>query len=858
MRYIRKKCRCDECPFQGHTKVHSTGPRNAKLAVCGEAPGAEEEKKGFPFVGSAGNYLAMALGRIRVGKDNVHLFNVLLCRPPRNDIGSVDAIEALRCCLPGFYAEVDYLAKRGVKVIIPTGNTACSALGIDSGITKVRGSVYTFKDVVLVPTYHPSWVMQYGRKELGTWLTDLSKGRELSVSGWKPPKEKFNVEPTLKDVEEFSRRVKKDTLLGVDIETYGSIDGDQAKVLMIGFAISGEEALVVPVMDGYEEYWDPKVWPRVKKLVEKMLTVGKCVYQQGSFDTYWLMQNGFKFSWPAHDTLLMHHAIHPELPHRLDYIVSIYGSTPYWKETLKSKKGLTRDLDQKELRTYNARDCVTMLQILDGMLKDLKRVGTESTYYDISLKLIKPVVRMKDAGIKVSKAKLKKFRELVISTIDRLDDEMRKDYKLGSTFNFNSTQHLGCLLYGKAPEDRIERIEKELLEYDTEGSRKNKNTKKYKQLKSAYDALTVKGFEVQLKNIPTTDKGGMSTNEGALLSFRNMLTSRKDYLEGLKRPTDRHRKEVKECERALKFVVKLLEYRHWAKLLSTYVEFTLGSDGKVHPDWRIDGTTSGRFSCSSPNMQNPAPEVCHVFVPEKENVFVSADYENLELVILAYLSEDIPTIEAIERGENIHDFNTRVLFGIDKDNPKWKDLRKLAKVYRFGRNYGGGMYGIYSRIVASDPDCGLSFNQFKRVDRDFLKAHPAFAKWEEETKKNILITRKATTAFGRVRILRGSDNEILREGINHYIQGSAADVVNTAMIGLDNCLEKRSELGRIIIQKHDELVVECGRDYLRETGKLMKEFMESPVKIGKYTVGLKVDLEYASSLDKDDRKPLQV
>lgn len=330
LRFKRTKCKCKECPLDGQKKVLGiAGFEKPKVAIIGEAPGENEDREGQPFVGAAGARLKDAVAQSGMIWHTVYKTNVILCRPPNNEIDSVEGRMAQECCLPGFKEEVEWMEKLGIRVLVPTGNTALGALGLEGKIGKVRGSVYTVGKMVAVPTYHPSFILRGMWKEEPTWINDFIKAREMSLKKWKRIKEKFNLFPTVQDVEDFVKEVlEKKSLVGVDLETTG-FNEYYAKILMVGLAKSPEEAIVVPFLKkGGLEYWGPKDRIRVDRALRKLFKEGRLVFQNAMFDVKHLLAKGYQVGEVAEDTMLLHNQINPELPHNLGYIVSIYGQTP--------------------------------------------------------------------------------------------------------------------------------------------------------------------------------------------------------------------------------------------------------------------------------------------------------------------------------------------------------------------------------------------------------------------------------------------------------------------------------------------------------------------------------------------------
>jgi len=311
----------------------------------------------------------------------------------------------------------------------------------------------------------------------------------------------------------------------------------------------------------------------------------------------------------------------------------------------------------------------------------------------------------------------------------------------------------------------------------------------------------------------------------------------------MRRRPPRHEEELAGIERLMRFIELFREYQDYSKILSTYTKFPI-TDGRVKGRYTIHGTKTGRLSSRDPNMQNIPPSAKPLFVATGGQVLVQADYSNLELRVLAEISDDEPLRAVFAEGKNVHDENTKALFGLDETSEKWKSARKASKTYVFGRNYGGGLRGIFERVSMAVPDLGLTFSRFVEADRRYREAHPAYAKWAEDTVARVRSTRTLHNAFGRVRFFLGRSDEIERTGLNFPIQSTAADILNFALIRLLPALPPGAKLCATV---HDSVIVECDEGQVKEVVGILRQAMEAPVEIGGRSVSFPVDIEVGPS-----------
>lgn len=862
MRFDRTgKSKCSACPLASERRVWSTCDRaDPDIAIIGEAPGEREEVEGKPFIGPAGGLLTSALAQATLQRRNIWITNVLSCRPPGNVITSYEAEQAIACCKPGFDAEVAYLMDH-VKVFIPTGNVAMAALGLETGITKRRGSVYILGKkgkchVIAIPTFHPSYIQRGAWKQVPTWVQDFCKARDLAFlqGGYKPPKEYFVLNPVLGDLEVL-RDKAKGKLVGVDIETTGLRPG-RADLVVVGVAVDGEHATSFPfICQNGVRYWRNEDERTARQLLVDTLRVSRPVFQNAAFDVPHLEAAGIRVPRIEHDTLALHHDIHPELPHNLGYIVSIYGRTPYWKEEVLKKTSSILSLPDDVLRTYNLRDAVVLLQILPPLLEDLKINEVEDTYRE-SMNLLPITMAMTANGMPISLGRLRWWKSDLKRRLTLVDQDMRDEFSLPGSFNLQSTHHLD-LLFGKAPPAQFVKAQEDLEKYYEPGSKLKRTTKRYAEIK----AKVIIASEVQPLVLPKgyrqhrTETGRDSYNEEALLELKIAAINRSEAIKTFVRPTPEHLAEGRGLGHLISFIELHGKRAELQKLLTTYTDFPIWEDGRVHPKYKVFGTVTGRLSSGGEseytsrddkvNAQNIPEEARRIFVAPEGFEILTADYSHLELRCLAYVSNDQPLIDVFEKGINVHDQNTQDLFGIDKSSPMWNAARRAAKVYIFGRNYGGGLLGIHRRVMLQVPDLPLTFERFREVDEVYRRKHPAYTLWRDRTIREVVNSKQLRNAFGRLRIFLGTDDEIQREGLNFPIQSLAADIINRAMISFWPKIQSMKSL--LIGQVHDSVVFQAAKAERKKLIGILRTGMEQTFEINNHEVQFPVKFKAGPS-----------
>ena len=293
---------------------------------------------------------------------------------------------------------------------------------------------------------------------------------------------------------------------------------------------------------------------------------------------------------------------------------------------------------------------------------------------------------------------------------------------------------------------------------------------------------------------------------------------------------------------------KVLEYRSMGKLKSTYVDALLKladpATGRVHTTFLQSVAATGRLSSRDPNLQNIpvrgelGGQIRQAFVPEPGRVFLSADYSQMELRILAHFSEDPALLKAFQDGIDIHRQTAAVVFGIHPELVS-SDMRRQAKVVNFGIIYGMSGFGLAKQLKVNT----RMANEF--IQRYFAK-YARVKAYLEETLQQARDQGWVTTLLGRRRQTPqiNSSNRIVRQeaersAINTPLQGTAADIIKRAMLEVEAGLHGAGLSGSMLLQLHDELLFEVPRAELAETSRLVRRVMEGVVRL---KVPLMVDL----------------
>lgn len=486
------------------------------------------------------------------------------------------------------------------------------------------------------------------------------------------------------------------------------------------------------------------------------------------FDIQMLRHEGVEVEGFLWDTMIMHYLLEPDGRHSLNFLSqTLLGYQPIEIESLigRGTKQLTMDRVAVELvAPYCAEDADVTLGLFDNLLPRLEKEGAERLYRTIEEPLIKTLADMEREGVRVDNDQLAAYAEELNAQMATLEEEIRA-LAGEPTLNVNSSRQLGVVLFEK-------------LRIDPKP--KKTKTKQY------------------------------STEE--------------EYLVFL---SERH-----------PIVPKILEYRGIKKLLSTYVEalplLINPATGHIHTSYNQAVAATGRLSSTNPNLQNiPVRDelgrpIRRAFVAsDGDHLLLSADYSQVELRLMAHMSGDEGMIEAFRSGEDIHRDTASRLFHTAPDEVT-SDQRRKAKTANFGIIYGISAFGLRQRMGGD-----MSMGEAKEIIEGYFRSYPAVKEYIDNTIREAKGDGFVQTIFGRRRYLPdiNSANANVRSlaernAINAPLQGSAADIIKIAMTRVARRLREEGLRSKMILQVHDELIVDTLRSEKGRVKEILRHEME--------------------------------
>ena len=539
-----------------------------------------------------------------------------------------------------------------------------------------------------------------------------------------------------------------------------NIDVYSAELVGVSFAIKANEAWYLPMPAEREACQKKLELLRPLFENENILKIG----QNLKYDISMLEQYGISVRGKMFDTMLAHYLLEPEQRHNMDYLAEVYLNyitIPIEDLIGKGRQQKTmREVPVELVKEYAAEDADITLQLYEKLMPLLKENGVEKLFYEIEMPLVPVLSRMEANGVKIDTENLHQISEEFGREIHKIEEEI---YELaGTPFNIASPKQLGEILFEKLKIDE-----------------KAKKTK----------------------------TGQYATGEEVLQKLLH------------KHP----------------IIQKILDYRSLTKLKSTYLDalpaLVNPKDGLIHTSYNQAVTATGRLSSNNPNLQNipvrteKGREIRRAFVPRREAyTLLAADYSQIELRIIAHLSQDPAMVADFNLGHDIHAATAAKVFHVPMDQVT-KEQRSRAKAVNFGIIYGMSAFGLAERMELSRSEAA-----------DIIKKYfEEYAGIKEYMNRSIALARErgyAETILGRRRYLRdiNSANSVVRgfaerNAINAPIQGSSADMIKIAMIGIHQELERLKMQSKMILQVHDELVFDAHLDELNELKSIVENKM---------------------------------
>jgi len=546
-----------------------------------------------------------------------------------------------------------------------------------------------------------------------------------------------------------------------DTETTGT-DANNCELVGLSFAVKPGEAWYVPVSANQAEC--QQVVNEFKAVLENA-SIAK-IGQNIKYDILVLKWYGVSVKGTLFDTMLAHYILDPDSRHSMDILAENYlGYSPVSITSLIGAKGKNqgnmRDVELEKIKEYAAEDADITLQLKQAFEPLLAPVNGDKLLNEIENPLIYVLADMEREGVKVDRQTLEDFSKQLEKDVAQLESSIYE--KAGVRFNIASPKQLGEVLFDK-------------LQLDSKAKK--------------------------------TKTGQYQTGEDVLLTLA-------------------HKSDI---------VQDILDFRQLQKLKSTYVDalpqLINPKTGRIHTSYNQAVAATGRLSSNNPNLQNipirteRGREVRKAFIPRDENhVILSADYSQIELRLIAEISQDKNMLDAFAQGLDIHTATAAKVYGVPLAEVS-STQRRNAKAVNFGIIYGQSAFGLSQNL-------GIPRKEAAEIIESYFNQYPGIKQYMQNTMISAREKGYVETIMGRRRYLRdiNSQNATIRgfaerNAINAPIQGSAADMIKLAMIKIHQDIIDQKLASRMTMQVHDELVFDVPKGEVEAMKTIIAERMK--------------------------------
>lgn len=749
--------------------MFGNGNESADILIIGGVLGESEISEGKPIAGRSERLLNNILEKANISKDNIYFHNVICCRPPHNNINSLDAKIALKKC-PTFHL-INAIIKIRPKVIITLGNTAHKYFFNSEGILKKRGIVKFWNDYYVIPTLHPDYLLSGNSHLINDVVNDFILA--LSLVNKEENKVKSIIINSVEELSDLKKKLTQSGRFSFDIETTGlnSYRGDLT--LGIAFSCNENEGYYLPLREKpiFGEDYDfinQDYIPIVKSLLEDEHL--KKTLHNSSFDVEFLKVDfDINVKGIVADTMLLSHLLDENTPNDLDFLTnSNYKDLLGYKresesklKTLKSKS--FAKLPFSILAKRACIDAVATYRLTNKFISKIKEDKKLYEYYiQIQLPLIPTLINIQLRGFGVNFNYSKEVKTLYEFALDNISNKIYKE--VGYKFNINSDNDIRELLYVK--------LKLPILKYTSKSEDASVDEKTLSEL---YD----KHKNIVLKYILAHNKVAKILNT---------------YIIGM---------------------------------------LPKAVDGRIHSKLNINGTRTSRISSSGPNQQNVAKNkhIKRIICPKEGYSYLYCDLAQCEIRIFSYLSNDEELMKAcITKGQDIYLTMASIMYKKDintltKDSPE----RQSAKTIVLGTLYGLGIYKMANEIKRPVKEAKqiqtLFFKAFPNAKR-FVNETIKTVRRTGQVQNVYGRIRRLPEIYSRD---DDAKSEAERQAVNFLVQSVAADFVKYSLMRIEKEILERNIDGGIVITVHDSIICEIKDEQIKEFAPVFCKCMTDPV-----------------------------
>jgi len=632
----------------------------------------------------------------------------------------------------------------------------------------------------IVVSKTPSLLQKSGQMDLFTEEKIIHKAQENEqIKTIETEKNSYHLIDTKTSRKKLIELLMNQRKVSFDTET-DRLDALHANIIGMSFSFRPNEAFYVSLPYNFTEA--KKILQEFRSFFESV-KIEKIAHNI-KYDIQVIKRYGIAVKAPIFDTMIAHYLIKPDSKQSMDFLSEYYLKyRPISIESLIGKRGKNQksmsELPPNEVYEYACEDSDVTFQLMKIFEPEIQKPHLKKLFYEIEMPLVHVLVSMEREGVSIDAKSLKKYSNELGERLIELEGSIKAES--GVDFNIDSPKQLGEVLF-----ERMKISDK----------------------------------------VKKTKTGQYATGEDVLKKLKN----------------------------AHPIIPFILDYRQLRKLKNTYVDplpnLMDEVDGRIHTNYMQTVTATGRLSSNNPNLQNipirseKGKEIRKAFVPRsKEFKLMAADYSQIELRIIAALSQDTEMINSFKSGIDIHKATASRVFNVPLKDVT-SSQRRSAKAVNFGIIYGQSAFGLAQNL-------NISRKESKKIIDSYFSQYPTIKSYMDKTIFNARENGYVETIMKRRRYLNdiNSANAVVRgyaerNAINAPIQGSAADIIKLAMIAVYRSMEEEKLKSKMLLQVHDELVFDIHESETELMLELVKREMESAVNL---VVPMKVEIELADN-----------
>lgn len=784
---------CLACPLAERPAVRGFGPQPARMMIIGEAPGRTEAREGRPFIGLSGQLLRSSLKLVGVDPDSCRITNTVICHPDGNETPKKDSIDA---CRDRLLAEIEVTQPDRILLL---GATSLSVLGWKSIVrSRGLGTILTVggREIFVVATYHPAAILR-SPDLFRDFIHDLSK----LVSANRPIEHILPailpLPTTVEEVAEYLSIFRDASVVSCDTETTG-VDPLTDVIQAIGFgALTGDDGEGIALVIPYDLVEASK--PVVVDFIRTF--EGTLVFHNIKFDMsffrHW-SRDEFLTPLDPMDTLMMVYASDERGS-------SNEGSgMAYFTAGLKDQARLRYDIpdyhfDFETFQSYSD-DAKPWWELYVYLALDC--IITAKLYFDLYRDLEGESEKLIDL-----------VRNLLVPGALAFSLVELRGFQIDPVY----LQELDVTV-----SEEVEKLRDELRRRGTEHGLPDFNPASPKQVRVIAAAFNFHPPSFEKEPLQVEIETGKMSDD---------------------------------CR---EFFEVLLEYRQKSKVLQTYIhgiKKRLDPKGRIHPDFLLHGTDTGRLSCRNPNLQNipsiMGPMIKRAFSAPEGWVVMNADYSQLELRVAAFYSRDEAMIRAYREGQDLHRWVASLMFKKPMSEISSFE-RYLAKYLDFGLLYGrqarGLMEGMEAVYILKTTGKAMTVQEADSLQKAFFDAFPGLKRFITDQHRRVREDQFVETPTGRRRRFPYLDKYTRsgaeRKGVNTPVQSLASDMTLTSVIRISKELDPRD--GFIVSSVHDSIMLQVREAVVDQVAEIVRRIMETPV-IPEFDIPIKVDIGWAKN-----------